>query len=83
MVEIAPTPLIQLQLALQPGYDAETDDQDPGPALAQKLRLIADTLEEQVNILPYPGNEEWVDEQTEVYDPEGPWIGSYTLTAQH
>lgn len=72
------TPSMKVTLNLQPAYEAENNDLPPGPALAESLRRIADEIEENINVVPYPTTEDWITETHRVTH-EGALIGSYRL----
>lgn len=69
-----------MEVSLIPAYAAEAHDIPAGRALAETLRRIADHIESNINILPYPANEEWIDE-THTVIQSGSTLGVYHLNA--
>lgn len=71
-------PSFTVTVSLLPAYDAENNDLLPGPPLAESLRRIADEIEENLNVVPYPGSTEWTTEDHPVIH-KGKTIGAYRL----
>lgn len=71
-------PSFTVTVSLLPAYEAENQELPPGPALAESLRRIADEIEENVNVVPYPKSLEWTAEEHSVFY-KGKTIGAYRL----
>lgn len=73
-----PIPSFNVTVSLLPAYEAEENEQLPGPALAETLRRIADDIEMDVAAVPRPESAEWT-AQTHTIRYNGQPIGAYHL----
>lgn len=57
---------------------AETAERDPGEAIAEALRLMADQIASIVNVIPY-GSGEWQTERIPLFDSDQRALGVLIL----